>query len=92
MLAMLKAYERMRAEIMRFDARRLGLDFSVPMIFLQGELDFLALTSEVARYVAEIRAPFKSLRVIPGAGHMSYLARDTFLAVLQNELLSVSPS
>lgn len=88
----MQAYECLRDEIVSFDARRLGLEFSVPMIFLQGELDFLALTSEVERYVAQIQAPFKSLAVIPGAGHMAYLARDTFLAVLQNELRSVSPS
>lgn len=83
------AYQLIRDEIVSFDARRLRLEFLVPMIFLQGELDCLALTSEVESYVCEIQAPWKSFVMIPGAGHIAYLMKDAFLDLLKRELAVV---
>ena len=64
------AYTALRAEIVAFDARRLGLTFAVPMFFLQGADDLFTVTAEVAAYAAEIAAPHVELvqievRVIP---------------------------
>ncbi|HEY0784176.1 MAG TPA: hypothetical protein VGE98_17085, partial [Thermoanaerobaculia bacterium] len=44
------AYIQLRDELAAFDAYRLGLDFAVPMLFLQGELDVYTATSEVVDY------------------------------------------
>lgn len=77
------AYTAMRDEIVAFDARRLGLDFDVPMFFFQGDHDAYTVTSEVQVYESEIRAPKKMLVVIEGGGHSCLMfMRDEFLALL----------
>jgi pimeloyl-ACP methyl ester carboxylesterase len=68
------AYDKVRAEIVGFDARRLGRVFRVPMLFLQGEHDAYSVTDAVADYVAWIDAPHKLLAVVPDAGHSMIFA------------------
>jgi pimeloyl-ACP methyl ester carboxylesterase len=76
------AYDALRAEIVEFDAHRLGMDFAVPMFFLQGELDVFTVASAVWRYAEEIQAPQKEFDLIDGGGHSVFLMRDAFLAAL----------
>ena len=76
------AYDALRTEIMEFDAHSLGLEFAVPMFFLQGELDVYTVTSEVWLYAEEIQAPQKEFDLIEGGGHSVFLMRDAFLAAL----------
>jgi pimeloyl-ACP methyl ester carboxylesterase len=89
------AYDALRAEIVSFDAEQLGLDFSVPMIFLQGELDPTTVSSEVESYAARIRAPYKTYVSIAHAGHSPWMMRDRYLGLLQEHvrpiLTSASP-
>ncbi|HUN26772.1 MAG TPA: alpha/beta hydrolase [Steroidobacteraceae bacterium] len=80
------AYEAVRAEILGFDAEALGLDFAVPMLFLQGELDACAVSSEVAAYAAQVRAPWRAYISITGGGHSPWLMRERFLALLLEHL------
>ena len=76
------AYTALRAEIVAFDARRLGLTFAVPMFFLQGADDLFTVTAEVAAYAAEIAAPHVELVRIDGSGHSTLFLRNEFLALL----------
>jgi pimeloyl-ACP methyl ester carboxylesterase len=80
------AYDLLRSEIVTFDVWKLGLAFEVPMIFLQGELDALAVTLAVEAYAADLRAPSVAFVPLPGCGHMAYLARAEFLRVLREQL------
>jgi pimeloyl-ACP methyl ester carboxylesterase len=80
------AYRVLRGEITAFDARRLGLQFFAPMLFLQGELDLFTVTSEVRSYADDIEAPRKVFDLIEGAGHSAFLMRDEFLASLKRHL------
>jgi len=76
------AYDALRAEIVNFDAHSLGLEFAVPMFFLQGELDIYTVNSEVWLYAEEIQAPEKEFDLIDGGGHSVYLMRDAFRQAL----------
>jgi pimeloyl-ACP methyl ester carboxylesterase len=76
------AYDALRAEIVEFDAHSLGLEFAVPMFFLQGELDVFTVPSMVWRYAEEVQAPQKEFDLIDGGGHSVFLMRDAFLAAL----------
>ena len=76
------AYDALRAEIVEFDAHGLGMDFAVPMFFLQGELDVFTVDSAVWRYAEEIQAPQKEFDLIDGGGHSVFFMRDAFLAAL----------
>jgi pimeloyl-ACP methyl ester carboxylesterase len=75
-------YEKLRGEMLAFDARRLGLNFEVPMFFFQGERDAYSVTSEVRAYEAEIQAPKKLLVLVAGGGHSCIFMRDEFLRLL----------
>lgn len=79
-------YDALRSEIVRFDARNLGLQFSVPMFFLQGEFDVFTVTSEVQAYATELLAPKSMVALIQGGGHNSYFMRDAFLALLNEHV------
>ena len=76
------AYDQLRAELVGFDARRLGLAFSVPMFFFQGEHDAYSVTDVVRAYVDEIDAPRKLLAVVPKAGHSLLFAAELLLDLL----------
>ena len=73
------AYDQLRAEIVTFDARRLGRSFRVPMFFFQGEQDAYSTTDAVRDYVAWIDAPRKLLAVVRGAGHSLIFAGELLL-------------
>jgi pimeloyl-ACP methyl ester carboxylesterase len=82
----LVTYDLLREEILAFDAYELGLEFLVPMFFLQGELDVFAVTSEVKEYANEILAPRKEFILVQGGGHSSHLMRDSFLSLLNEHV------
>lgn len=76
------AYDKLRADLVSFDARRLGRTFRVPMFFFQGEQDVYSVTDAVRDYVAEIDAPQKLLAVVPGTGHSLMFAAAALLEPL----------
>jgi len=83
------AYTALRDELTAFDARRLGLKYFVPMLFLQGELDAFTVTAEVRVFADEVEAPRKVFALLEGAGHSAFLMRDEFLASLKRHLQSI---
>ncbi|HZF27564.1 MAG TPA: alpha/beta hydrolase [Gammaproteobacteria bacterium] len=77
------AYDRLRPEIVAFDARRqLKRRFDVPLFFFQGADDAFTVTAEVCDYVAEIEATRKCLVILEGAGHSAFFLRDEILRLL----------
>jgi pimeloyl-ACP methyl ester carboxylesterase len=76
------AYDKMRADIVSFDARRLGRVFRVPLYFFQGEQDTYTVTAEVRDYLEEIEAPRKLLAILPNAGHSTFLTSAALLGQL----------
>jgi pimeloyl-ACP methyl ester carboxylesterase len=76
------AYDRLRADLVSFEARRLGRSFRVPMFFFQGEHDAYSVTDAVRDYVAWIDAPQKLLAIVPGAGHSLMFAAELLLEPL----------
>ncbi len=87
-----ETYDRLRGEIVGFDARRLGLAFEVPMVFLQGDQDVFTVTSEVRAYAAEITAPSVVFDLIPGGGHSAVFLRAPFLDLLRRYVLPLAAS
>jgi pimeloyl-ACP methyl ester carboxylesterase len=83
------AYAKLRAEIVSFEADRLGHDFAVPMLFLQGEQDLLTVSSEVRSYADKVRAPHKAYVAIEGGGHSCWMMRDVFLNQLVAHLYPI---
>jgi pimeloyl-ACP methyl ester carboxylesterase len=78
----METFAKLKGELVGFDARRLGLQFDVPMFFFQGERDTYSVTAEVQAYEAEIQAPNKMIVPVKGGGHSCYFMRDEFLALL----------
>jgi pimeloyl-ACP methyl ester carboxylesterase len=70
------AYMAIRDELAAFDAEALGLDYAVPMAFLQGADDAHTTTPEVAAFAGRVRAPQVILELIPEAGHLSFFLRE----------------
>jgi pimeloyl-ACP methyl ester carboxylesterase len=66
---------RLVPQAQAWKAERLGRDFQVPMLFIQGQDDLETPTAVVRDYVDWIRAPEKSLLVVPGAGHLVMISR-----------------
>jgi pimeloyl-ACP methyl ester carboxylesterase len=77
------AFAALRGEIAAFDAWALGLQFQVPMVFLQGDADLYTPTAEVADYVAALQAPHVDLQLIAGGGHSTVFMRQAFLEALR---------
>jgi pimeloyl-ACP methyl ester carboxylesterase len=70
----------MIAELMSYDARRLGGKFETPMFFFQGESDVNTPTQLVEEYFPTIQAPEKELVVLKDCGHVAVWSRsDVFL-------------
>jgi pimeloyl-ACP methyl ester carboxylesterase len=78
----LAAYDKLRADLVAFDARRLGRTFRVPMFFFQGEHDMFSVTADVRDYLDEIEAPRKLLATIPDGGHSTFLMSSGLLALM----------
>jgi pimeloyl-ACP methyl ester carboxylesterase len=65
------------------DLRKLGLDFELPMFFIQGAEDDLAVTALARRYFDRIHAPLKKFIVLPDTGHLAiFTDRKAFLGQL----------
>lgn len=84
-----RMFDRLRPEFYAFDAWELGTAFDLPVIFIQGDLDYYSVTSEVEKYFVEITAPYKRLKILAGAGHGSLYMRDALLAALVEELQAI---
>lgn len=80
------AYQAVRAELLTFDARALGMRFDIPMVFLQGDEDVYSVTSEVDAYAAQIQAPVVRFALVAGGGHSSVFMRDAFLDLLNRHV------
>ncbi|MGH8319275.1 MAG: alpha/beta fold hydrolase [Steroidobacteraceae bacterium] len=73
----------MWSSIMHDDLPKLGLDFKVPIFFIQGAEDELAVTALARTYFDQIHAPLKKFIVLPRVGHLAiFTARKAFLAQL----------
>jgi pimeloyl-ACP methyl ester carboxylesterase len=71
------------AQINRYDARTLGLDFAVPFFIFNGAEDSVTPTDLAKRYFDTVRAPQKGFVSFPGAGHSVVLTKpDAFLREL----------
>jgi pimeloyl-ACP methyl ester carboxylesterase len=69
--------------IMSDDLPKLGLDFKVPIFFILGAQDDLAVPALAHEYWESIRAPEKKFIVLPRAGHLAiFRARTAFLLEL----------
>jgi proline iminopeptidase len=82
----LNAYSALRGEIVAFDARRLGPEFRVPVVFLQGGEDLFTVTAEVERYASELAAPRVEFVRIEGGGHSAMLLRAELLEMLERHV------
>jgi pimeloyl-ACP methyl ester carboxylesterase len=86
---------QMFAELMAYDAWRLGLRFEVPFFLFQGEQDVITLTTLAEDYFAEVEAPTKGLALIPDAGHFAAFTQPKrFLAELVTQVrpLTAAPT
>jgi pimeloyl-ACP methyl ester carboxylesterase len=83
-----KLYEELRGAMTAFNAYDLGLDYAVPMLFLQGALDRYTPTDAVAAFANDIIAPRKRLVIVDGGGHAALFLRDEFLRLLIQEVKS----
>jgi pimeloyl-ACP methyl ester carboxylesterase len=70
------AYQLLRQDLETFDARVLGDTFGAAMYFFQGEDDLYAVSSEVERYAASIRAPHVHYETLRGVGHSALFMRE----------------
>jgi pimeloyl-ACP methyl ester carboxylesterase len=82
----LAAFTALKPQIDAFDARALGPDFALPMVFLQGVEDAHLAASEVAAYAAGLRAPSVAYVPLEGLGHMSVFMADALLPHLRRHL------
>ncbi len=80
------AYAAIRPELKAFDAEALGLDWPVPMIFLQGAQDAHTPAAEVEAYAAKITAPAVRYVPIPEGGHMSSFLIARLLALMDEHV------
>jgi pimeloyl-ACP methyl ester carboxylesterase len=82
----LAAYIALRPQLAAFDAEALGLDFAVPMVFLQGAQDAHTPAAEVEAYAAKIRAPSVRYEPITEGGHMSVFLRERMAELLDTHV------
>jgi pimeloyl-ACP methyl ester carboxylesterase len=88
----LAAYTALRSEIVRFDARRLGLELEVPTFFLQGADDVFTVSSEVQSYASALVAPHVEYWAVQGAGHAAMFLREELLALLERHVRPSLPA
>jgi pimeloyl-ACP methyl ester carboxylesterase len=86
------AYREIRPELQAFDAEALGLDWPIPMIFLQGSQDAHTPAAEVEAYAGRITAPIVRYVPIPEGGHMSSFLVERLLALMEAHLRPLLPS
>ena len=80
------AYQAIRPELLAFDAEALGLEFAVPMIFLQGAADAHTPAAEVEAYAGKLKAPSVRYVPIPEGGHMSTFLIARLLGLLDEQV------
>ena len=86
--AILYLPERLFAEIMAFDVRRLGTTFAMPFFVFQGERDCNTLPALAEEYVATVEAPRKAMALLEDGGHMAVLMQpEQFLGQLRERVL-----
>jgi pimeloyl-ACP methyl ester carboxylesterase len=84
---------QMFAELMTYDARRLGTRFEVPFFLFQGASDVVTLTSLATEYFNEVEAPTKGLALIPDAGHFAAFTQpERFLDELRTQVHPLAPA
>jgi len=75
--------ERLVPQTTSLEQKDLGLNFAVPIFFLQGAQDFTTPTELARRYLASIKAPRKEFVPLRGGGHFAvFMNSDQFLEVL----------
>jgi pimeloyl-ACP methyl ester carboxylesterase len=83
--------EQLFAELMAFDARRLGLRFEVPFFVFQGAADVFTPASVAEAYVAQVQAPLKHFERLPRSGHLGAFSQpEPFLQLLCRHVLPVA--
>jgi pimeloyl-ACP methyl ester carboxylesterase len=76
-------------DLNRFDARKLGKDFNLPIVIIEGDSDLITPASFARRYFDDIRAPKKTFITLHSGGHSAMLTMpDRFLDAL---LMHVRP-
>jgi len=74
------------AGIANFD-QDLGFDFTVPIFFFLGALDYQTSTIVATRYFEKIRAPRKKLVIFENSGHApSFVEEEEFISALVNHV------
>ncbi len=86
------AFARLKPELAAFDARDLGRDFDVPLIFLHGAQDAHTPAPDVAAYADWVRSPATVFDSQDGAGHSAVFLREMFLERLTRALNSLAPT
>jgi pimeloyl-ACP methyl ester carboxylesterase len=80
--------EHLVPETAVLDATRLGGEFSVPVLVIQGAEDFTTPTSLAKTYLNSLHAPRKAFATIDGAGHFAvFTKQDVFLKELRARVL-----
>jgi pimeloyl-ACP methyl ester carboxylesterase len=75
--------ERLVPQTRSSGPKELGLEFSIPMFFIQGAEDFTTPTALARNYLEAIKAPRKEFVTIDGAGHFAvFMHSDQFLQEL----------
>lgn len=74
----------------KFDARKLGLRFQVPLFFFQGEHDINTVTSLVTQYFTGLSAPTKKLVILKGAGHNTLGVHEELLLLLDTHVRPIT--
>ena len=75
--------ERLVPQARSLQLKDLGLNFAIPIFFLQGAEDFTTPTELARRYLASIRAPRKEFVRLKGGGHFAvFMNSGRFLEVL----------
>lgn len=73
-----------------YEVRSIGLDFQIPMFFIQGQADTVTPTPLVRDYAADITSPHTEFIVIPDSGHNVMLTTPE--AFLERLLTRVRPA
>jgi pimeloyl-ACP methyl ester carboxylesterase len=75
--------ERLVPQTKSMGPKELGLEFSIPMFFIQGAEDFTTPTSLARGYLDSIKAPRKEFVTIANGGHFAvFMHSDQFLQEL----------
>jgi pimeloyl-ACP methyl ester carboxylesterase len=75
--------ERLVPQTKSSGPKELGLEFSIPMFFIQGAEDFTTPTALARNYLDSMKAPRKEFVTINGGGHFAvFMHSDQFLQEL----------